>query len=211
MLLEKTGCLKDIRDWIAHWNDNPKPFSWTKTADEIFERLNSYLQRIPGAACYQKPMSTSTLPAAVFVHGAFTDASGFSGVIRELSSTRHAVVAPPNPLRSFAFDAAMTARCVAAIGGPVLLVGHCYGGAVIAQASATLGDVTGLVYLGAFGLNAGESCASVQQPFAPSLLSTACYPTVYDAPGAPRGPDLYLGRESSGKPFCAPFLSTRPM
>jgi transposase len=40
---------KDIRDWIAHWNDNPRPFNWTKTADAIFERLASYLQRIPGA------------------------------------------------------------------------------------------------------------------------------------------------------------------
>jgi transposase len=40
---------KDIRDWVASWNDNPRPFAWTKTADEIFERLNSYLQRIPGA------------------------------------------------------------------------------------------------------------------------------------------------------------------
>jgi transposase len=40
---------KDIRDWITHWNDNPQPFAWTKTADEILERLNSYLQRIPGA------------------------------------------------------------------------------------------------------------------------------------------------------------------
>ena len=40
---------KDIRDWITNWNDNPKPFAWTKTADEILERLASYLQRIPGA------------------------------------------------------------------------------------------------------------------------------------------------------------------
>jgi len=40
---------KDIRDWISTWNDNPRPFVWTKTADEILERLNSYLQRIPGA------------------------------------------------------------------------------------------------------------------------------------------------------------------
>jgi transposase len=40
---------KDIRDWVASWNDNPRPFAWTKTADEIFEPLNSYLQRIPGA------------------------------------------------------------------------------------------------------------------------------------------------------------------
>lgn len=40
---------KDIRDWIAAWNGTPKPFTWTKTADEILERLASYLQRIPYA------------------------------------------------------------------------------------------------------------------------------------------------------------------
>jgi len=40
---------KDIRGWVASWNENPRPFAWTKTADEIFERLNQYLQRIPGA------------------------------------------------------------------------------------------------------------------------------------------------------------------
>ena len=40
---------KDIRDWITTWNENPKPFAWTKTADEILERLATYLQRIPGA------------------------------------------------------------------------------------------------------------------------------------------------------------------
>ena len=41
---------RDIRAWIAQWNDNPQPFTWTKTADEILERLASYLDRIPGAA-----------------------------------------------------------------------------------------------------------------------------------------------------------------
>jgi transposase len=40
---------KDIRTWIATWNENPRPFVWTKTADELFDRLNAYLQRIPGA------------------------------------------------------------------------------------------------------------------------------------------------------------------
>ena len=40
---------KDIRTWVSSWNENPRPFTWTKTADEIFERLNTYLQRIPGA------------------------------------------------------------------------------------------------------------------------------------------------------------------
>ena len=94
-------------------------------------------------------MSTSAWPTAVLVHGAFADASGFNGVIRELSSTGHAVLAPPNPLRSLAFDAAAIASYVDAINGPTLLVGHSYGGAVITEASATLGNVAGLVYLAA--------------------------------------------------------------
>ena len=148
-------------------------------------------------------MSRSTLPTAVLVHGAFADASGFNGVIRELGSTGHTVLAPPNPLRSLAFDAAAVASYVGAINGPALLVGHSYGGAVITQASATLGNVTGLVYLAAFGLDVGESCVSVQQPFAPSLLSSTSYPTAYDAAGAPHGPDLYIEREKFRETFCA--------
>ena len=148
-------------------------------------------------------MSTSTSPITVLVHGAFADASGFTGVIRELGSAGHTVVAPPNPLRSLAFDAAALADFVAAIDGPVLLVGHSYGGAVITQASATLANVTGLVYLAAFGLDTGESCASVQQPFASSLLSSSAYPTTYDAPGAPHGPELYISHEKFHETFCA--------
>jgi pimeloyl-ACP methyl ester carboxylesterase len=148
-------------------------------------------------------MSTATLPTAVLVHGAFADASGFTGVIRELASTGHTVVAPPNPLRGLAFDAASIAGYVDALDGPVLLIGHSYGGAVITQASAALGNVTGLVYLAAFGLDEGESCASVQQPFAPALLLSATYPTSYDAPGASHGPDLYICQEKFRETFCA--------
>ena len=95
-------------------------------------------------------MSEATV---VLVHGAFADASGFAGVIRELESAGHPVIAPPNPLRSLASDAAAVSAVVKAIDGPVLLVGHSYGGAVISQASAGLDNVTGLVYLAAFGID----------------------------------------------------------
>src|ERR1700751_3724350 len=134
-------------------------------------------------------------PTVVLVHGAFADASGFAGVIRELESAGLTVVAPPNPLRRVASDAATVGAVAGAIDGPVVLVGHSYGGAVITQASAGLGNVTALVYLAAFGLDEGESCASVQQPFSPPLLATTSYPTGYDAPGAPQGPDLYIAKE----------------
>ncbi len=147
-------------------------------------------------------MTTSTTPTIVLVHGAFADASGFAGVIRELQSAGHAVIAAPNPLRGLAYDAAAISTRVAAIDGPVVLVGHSYGGAVISQASAELDNVTGLVYLAAFGLEE-ESCSGVQQPFSPPLLATTSYPTGYDAPGAPQGPDLYITKERFRETFCA--------
>jgi pimeloyl-ACP methyl ester carboxylesterase len=149
------------------------------------------------------PMTGTKSPTVVLVHGAFADASGFAGVIRELKSSGYDVVAPPNPLRSLAFDAAAVGAAVTAIDGPVLLVGHSYGGAVISQASTGLGNVVGLVYLAAFGIDAGESCASVQGPFPPSMLAKTSAPTPYDAPGAPGGPDLYIGREHFRETFCA--------
>jgi len=145
-------------------------------------------------------MSDSTV---VLVHGAFADASGFAGVIRELESAGHAVIAPPNPLRSLASDAATVSAVVKAIDGPVVLVGHSYGGAVITQASAGLDNVTGLVYLAAFGLDVGESCASAQEPFPPSMLASTSRPTPYDAPGAAQGPDLYIAKEGFRETFCA--------
>jgi hypothetical protein len=97
-------------------------------------------------------MTDSQQPAVVLVHGAFAGASGFGGVIRELARSGYRVIAPPNPLRSLAFDAAAVS-------------------AVITQASSGLDNVAGLVYLAAFGLDAGESCASVQEPFPPSLAA----------------------------------------
>jgi pimeloyl-ACP methyl ester carboxylesterase len=142
-------------------------------------------------------------PTVVLVHGAFADASGFAGIIRELHSAGLTAVAPPNPLRGVAFDAATVGAVVSAIDGPVVLVGHSYGGAVISQASAGLENVTALVYLAAFGLDVGESCASVQQPFPPPMLASTNAPTPYPAVGAAQGPDLYISKEGFRETFCA--------
>jgi pimeloyl-ACP methyl ester carboxylesterase len=142
-------------------------------------------------------------PTVVLVHGAFADASGFAGIITELEAAGHSVVAPPNPLRSLAADAAVIHAVVASIVGPVVLVGHSYGGAVITQASATLSNVSALVYLAGFGIDEGESCASVQAPFPPSMLATNSVATSYQAPGAPDGPDLYIAHDTFREVFCA--------
>jgi pimeloyl-ACP methyl ester carboxylesterase len=146
----------------------------------------------------------SAAPTVVLVHGAFADASGFAGVIRELQSAHVPVRTAAVPLRGLAFDADALSAYVAGLDGPVVLVGHSYGGAVITQAAAALDHVVGLVYLAGFGLDLDESVASVQEPFAPPLLATSARATAYDARGgAVGGPDLYIDDEAFRETFCA--------
>ena len=89
-------------------------------------------------------------PTVVLVHGAFADASGFAGIIRELQSQGLEVRAPMNPLRGLGFDADAIARYTTSIDGPILLAGHSYGGAVISQAATAIKTAAALVYLSAF-------------------------------------------------------------
>ena len=145
-------------------------------------------------------------PTVILVHGAFADASGYAGVIRELQTQAVRARAPMNPLRGLAFDADAIARYTTTIEGPIILVGHSYGGAVISQAAPVVNDVVALVFLSAFAPDRGESCASVQEPFPPSLLASTSVPTPYDAPGAPGGPDLFIKISEFHQTFCADLL-----
>lgn len=147
--------------------------------------------------------TASATPTVVLVHGAFADASGWYGVIRELQAAGITVAAPPNPERGLASDAASVGAFVAAIDGPVLLVGHSYGGAIITQASATLPNVVGLVYLAAFGLDEGESVGAVQAPFPVPLLAANARPSSYDALGAAGGPELSIDVATFRETFCS--------
>ena len=141
-------------------------------------------------------------PTVVLVHGAFADASGFADIITELNGAGYTVHAPANPLRSLTTDAKTLSTFVSAIEGPVVLVGHSYGGAVITQASAELTNVTGLVYLAAFGLDEGESLQTIQEPYPVTLLGQNIAFTSYDAVGAPGGPDVYVAKDFR-ETFCA--------
>jgi pimeloyl-ACP methyl ester carboxylesterase len=142
-------------------------------------------------------------PTVVLVHGAFADASGYAAVIRTLQAQGIAVRAPMNPLRGLASDAEAIARYTTTIDGPIVLVGHSYGGAVISQAAPAVEDVRALVFLSAFALDEGESCAKVQQPFPPSLLASTNIASPYDAPGAAGGPDLFIKIADFHETFCA--------
>lgn len=142
-------------------------------------------------------------PTVVLVHGAFADASGYAGVIDELRAHGYSAIAPANPLRGIANDAAAIRAVAATVPGPVLLVGHSYGGAVITQAAAGLDNVVGLVYLAAFAPAAGESVASVQEPFPPPMLASTVRPTPYDAIGAVGGPELFIEPSQFRETFAA--------
>src|SRR5260370_15647121 len=105
----------------------------------------------------------------VIVHGAWADGSSWSKVIPLLQGKGLHVVAVQNPLTSLADDVAATRRAIALQDGPVLLVGHSYGGVVITEAGNDP-KVGGLVYVAALAPSEGESVASVTKPFPPAPL-----------------------------------------
>jgi pimeloyl-ACP methyl ester carboxylesterase len=96
-------------------------------------------------------------PTVVFVHGAFADASGWSESITDLQKLGYPVYAPPNQLRSLSGDSAHLRSFLSTIAGPIVLVGHSYGGAVITNAASGNPNVKALVYIAAYALDEGES------------------------------------------------------
>jgi pimeloyl-ACP methyl ester carboxylesterase len=98
----------------------------------------------------------------VLVHGAFADGSGWKAVARILEKDGYKVSVPQEPETSYADDQKYTKAAIDAMGGPVILVGHSYGGSVITEAGNDP-NVAALVYIAAFALDEGESCASIEQ------------------------------------------------
>ena len=128
-------------------------------------------------------------PTVVLVHGAFADSSSWNGVIAALQAKGYPVVAAANPLRSVAADAAYVSDVVAGIDGPVVLVGHSYGGQVITNAANGNDNVKSLVYVAAFAPEAGEAVAELAAKFPGGTLGEALAEPVKLASG---GVDLYI-------------------
>jgi len=115
----------------------------------------------------------------VLVHGAFADASSWNGVITRLQAKGVPVTAPANPLRGISADVAYTRSVIAQIEGPVVAVGHSYGGAVITNAATDAENVVGLVYVAAFVPDEGETLGAAAARSKDSILSSAQVPRRY--------------------------------
>jgi pimeloyl-ACP methyl ester carboxylesterase len=124
--------------------------------------------------------STTTSPTTVvLVHGAFADSSSWAGVIERLQAKGIPVVAAANPLRGISFDSTYVRSVFSQISGPVLAVGHSYGGAVITNAATGAPNVVGLVYVAAFAPKEGETLGEVTASSKDSVLGTALVPHTY--------------------------------
>ncbi|GGD67288.1 alpha/beta fold hydrolase [Microbacterium murale] len=116
---------------------------------------------------------TDQKPTIVLVHGAFAESASWNGVIQRLQTHGVTAVAVANPLRSLAGDAAYVRDVIASIEGPVVLVGHSYGGLVITEAAADNADVVALVFVSAFAPETGQSAFELSNSAPGSTLGEA--------------------------------------
>ena len=129
-------------------------------------------------------ISDASSVTVVLVHGAFADSSSWNGVIERLQTTGIRVIAPANPLRGIAHDSAYLASRLEQIPGPVVAVGHSYGGAVISNAG-NAANVVGLVFVAAYAPEDGERLGAVGDTSKDSILGPTLVPLKYpDAGGS---------------------------
>ena len=138
-------------------------------------------------------------PTIVLVHGAFAESSSWDQVIDHLLDAGHPVIAVANPLRGVAADAASVSDHIRSIEGPIVLVGHSYGGAVITNVDPGAGEIVGLVYVAAFAPKPGDSCFELSAVFPGSTLGDA----LQAIPRSDGTTDLTIVQERFHEQFCA--------
>ncbi|CAH0340870.1 alpha/beta hydrolase [Rhizobium sp. CECT 9324] len=158
---------------------------------------------LPGLAGTHKP-------TVVLVHGAFADSSSWNHVVSRLEKDGYKVLAVANPLRGVKSDGEYVARVLKQVEGPVVLVGHSYGGSVISEAAASSSNVTALVFVAAFAPEKGESALDLSGKFPGSTLGPALAPPVEQAGG---DQDLYIDQGKFPDQFAAdvPIAEARLM
>ena len=139
------------------------------------------------------PKSQHAKPTIVLVHGAWADGSGWSDVVKRLQRAGYPVRVPPNPLRSLPGDSATLKSFIATVPGPLILVGHSYGGAVITNAATGDPDVKALVYVDAFAPEKGETILPLSGPDSALAGDPTTLFDFVPYSGGPEGDvDLYL-------------------
>jgi pimeloyl-ACP methyl ester carboxylesterase len=152
----------------------------------------------------QTARASDQKPTIVLVHGAFAEGASWNNVVADLTRDGYPVVAAANPLRSLAGDAAAIASIANSINGPVVLVGHSYGGSVITVAAADVKNVKALVYVAGFALAAGESSLDLTGKFPGSTLGATLSAPVTLSSG---GKDLYVKQDRFPAQFAADLPS----
>jgi pimeloyl-ACP methyl ester carboxylesterase len=127
-------------------------------------------------------------PTIVLVHGAYAESSSWNDVIAPLLREGHRVIAWAAPLRGLASDATALSDLVRSVDGPVVLVGHSYGGALMTNVSADAGDVQALVFVAGYALNPGESCGDASSLAPGGTLA----PTLQRVPLSDGAVDTYI-------------------
>ena len=131
---------------------------------------------------------TTDSPTVLLVHGAFADASSWNGVIKRLQAKGVRVIAAANPLRGLSIDSAYLAGVLEETPGPVVVVGHSYGGAVITNAATHAKNVVGLVYVAAFAPEEGERLGEATAASKDAILNSALVPRHYPSPNGGEPP-----------------------
>jgi pimeloyl-ACP methyl ester carboxylesterase len=142
-------------------------------------------------------------PTIVLVHGAWADATGFDAEIRALRGRGHTAIGFGNPLRDLAGDAAYLAEFLRTLSGPIVLVGHSYGGNVISTAAIGNDQVRALVYFNGWMCDVGESQQQLLEKFEGSLVGPSIRPVPFTNPDGSEGTDLYLAPEPFREAFAA--------
>jgi pimeloyl-ACP methyl ester carboxylesterase len=136
-------------------------------------------------------------PTIVLVHGAFAESASWNDLIRRLQDQGYTAIAAANPLRSVAGDAESVASIFEAVEGPIVLVGHSYGGSVISSAARDNQDVKALVYVAGFAPEEGENALELSGRFPGSTLGEALWPV----PLSDGSTDLYIRQEEYHQQF----------
>lgn len=152
------------------------------------------------AAQAQTPATTPAKPTIVLVHGAFAESASWNGVIGRLAAKGYPVIAAAVPLRSLKGDAEYVGSLLSSVNGPVVLVGHSYGGEVISVAAAGRQNVKSLVFVAGLAPEVGESAASLGARFPTGTLGQTLAPPVSLADGTA---DIYILQSKYWKQFAA--------